>query len=346
VTGAATARAPRREGFVLLAVVFFYVLLVSFVATFLRRAVLDTHVVRNRDAAETAEALARGGIELATALLLEDRLLEQEAEFRVETLGDVWAEAGNVEIPGEDGALLRLRVEDAGARLNLNALFDEEGALEQTEVFLGAFLDKVIGEMPGRREDKPYDTAELARNLIDYVDTDDVAQRGDREDEFYQAQKPPYRAANRPVLSVGELRLVQGFDAALVEALEPYVTVYPYTSKEPLGINPNTAPSWVLATLYHGTGGEGRLADEDLVRKILLEREKGAVFCSQEADAEECTSVEELMGQETIFPPPAFVSDVFRVRAEATVGDLRRTVEAVIDRSEPSEPQRLAWRVF
>jgi hypothetical protein len=46
-----------------------------------------------------------------------------------------------------------------------------------------------------------------------------------------------------------------------------------------------------------------------------------------------------------VFPPPTFTSRVFTIRAEATVGEVRRTIEAVVDRGTPSQPQILAWRV-
>jgi hypothetical protein len=38
-------------------------------------------------------------------------------------------------------------------------------------------------------------------------------------------------------------------------------------------------------------------------------------------------------------------SDVFVVRAVARVVDVERRVETVIDRSTPSQPLRLSWRV-
>ena len=34
------------------------------------------------------------------------------------------------------------------------------------------------------------------------------------------------------------------------------------------------------------------------------------------------------------------------VTAEVKVGDIRRSVEAVVDRSEPTEPRLLSWRVL
>ena len=158
---------------------------------------------------------------------------------------------------------LRLRIEDAGRAAQPERALRRGGRAPTPtrRSFLSAFLDKVIEEMPVRDEEKNYDAAELARNLIDYIDADDVERGGDPEDDYYQLQNPPYRAANRPLLSIDELGLVEGFDRPLVEAIRPYVTVYPYTGG---GINPNTAPSYVLAALYpRSRPGDKRLADED-----------------------------------------------------------------------------------
>jgi type II secretory pathway component PulK len=333
-------RARTQRGIVLIAVVFFIALLVSGIATFLRRATLDGMIAQNRDLVSRSEALARGGVRLATALLLQDRFDEVAIGFRSESRSDLWARVGEVEIPVADGGLLRVRIEDAGSRLNLNGLLDANGTAHvDAESFLTAFLDKVIEEMPVRDEEKNYDSAALAGSLVDYVDADDVEPRGDREDDYYQLQDPPYRAPNRPLLSFDELRLVEGFDGALVDAIRPYATVFPFTGG---GINPNTAPSHVLAVLYHGTSGDHRLADEETVRRILDERGGDTVLCETE-EGEACTTLGAEFG--TAFPPLSYTAEVFQVRAEARYGQVRRTVEAVIDRSDPAEPLVLSWRV-
>jgi general secretion pathway protein K len=346
-------RARIQRGIILITVLFFIALLVSGIATFLRRATLDGMIARNRDLAARSEALARGGVQLATALLLQDRLDEEPApvpqdqaaaeRFSGETRNDLWARVGELEIPVADGGQLRLRIEDAGSRLNLNALFDADGAVRDAdaEIFLNSFFDKVIGEMQVTDEEKNYDPAELAQNLIDYIDTDDVEQRGDLEDDYYQLQTPPYRAANRPLLSVDELGLVKGFDRALVDAIRPYVTVYPYIGGG--GINPNTAPSHVLATLYHGNVGDKRLADEDTVRRILDLRDEGTILCVKKRGG--CMTLYEAIALEGDYPTITDAANVFQVSAEARYGDVRRTIEAVIDRSDPTDPLVLSWRV-
>jgi hypothetical protein len=48
----------------------------------------------------------------------------------------------------------------------------------------------------------------------------------------------------------------------------------------------------------------------------------------------------------TIFPPLAWQSDFFTVAAEATVGaEIHRRLEVVVDRSDPTDVRRLAWRM-
>jgi general secretion pathway protein K len=333
----------RDRGVVLVAVLFFVVLAYAGVGTFLARAIVDGRSATNRDHAARAEALARGGVRLGIAALLMDRAAEQQSDFEVDTPNDPWALLGAAPVPLADGGLLHVRVEDAGAKLSLNALFAEGAPRdEKTEAFLTELLTKVIEEIRVRPEQKLYDVPVLARNLIDWVDADTVRVAGGAEDDYYSAQRPPYRAANIPLLSVDELLLVEGFDAQLVNALRPYVDVIPLAGGD--GVNPNTAPSWVLALLFHGQPGAESLADEDTVRRILDIRDQKGILCADEANHPGCTPLREVVEGE-VYPPLTYHANVFRVTAEARYGEVRRTVEAVVDRSEAEKPAILAWRV-
>lgn len=340
-----SARRNDESGVVLVVVLVFALLLTSTVATFLRRATVDRMISHNRDAAARAEALARGGVRLATVLILEDKL-QSESGLALDVPTDLWSMIGNAEIPLDDGSTLRIRIEDAGERLNLNAVFqlDEEGiAHENAAPMLEAILEKVIEEMPIPPAEKLWDVPELAANLIDYADRDDVRQRGGAEDDVYQRRDPPQRTANRPLMSLDELRLVEGFDARLVEALRPYLTVYPYAGQT--GVNLNTAPPHVLSLLFFDDGVDLRLAREDTVREILRLREDERLICSEGQADERCTPIRQIVTN-AIYPPPTFQSDVFVARVEARVTGVRRTVEAVIDRKVGSEPLLLSWRVL
>lgn len=342
-----------RRGVVLVVVLFFALMLSSTVATFLRKATIDAMIVRNREARARAEALARGGIRLATALLLDDKYRETQGEAPpMDHEHELWARANDHPLTLEDGSSVVLHIEDAGAKLNLNAViaFSEGGNADERGVeLLTRLLEKVIDEMPVPPEDKALygDPRDLATKVVDFVDEDDVPLLGGAENEVYQRKDPPYRAPNRPLLSVDELRRVDGFDGKLVDALRPYVTVYPYAGGG--GINPNTAPPHVLAVLYFDDGGVGdlRLAEEkeDRIRDILEVRQKGGLVCGDDATAPECVSIRTIFPN-PIYPPPSFRSDVFVVVAEGRVGTIRRRVEAVLDRREGVQPLLLSWRVL
>ena len=364
--------ARRRSGIVLVVVLFFALLLASTVATFARIALIDHMIVKNRDARSRADALARGGIRLATALLLEDKLHEQTAPPPPAAGGpgaatgaaptgkdaasptgldhheELWARVSGQPIRFEDGSTLRIQIEDAGAKLNLNAAvaFDEEGAVDAKSVeLLNLLFDKVTGEMFGPNQSNPYDPAELAVNLIDYIDKDQTRQSGGEEADTYLNRIPPAVPADGPLLSVDELRRVEGFDARLVDALRPYVTVYPYRAKKGGGINPNTAPPYVLKLLFFDDEVQQGLAGEDTIRSILQIRKDGGFVCGEGQSAEGCTPIRSIVTN-AIFPEPSFSSDVFVVTALAQIGDVARRVEAVVDRSEGAEPRLLSWRVL
>lgn len=336
-------RERRQQGVALALVMVFTFLLITSVTAFARRVMIDATIVENRDAAARAEALARGGIRLATAVLLEDRLRETQAQLEIESPYDAWARLAAVDLASAEDAELRVEIQDAGARLNLNAFFSEGSLREEVgEQVLAALIRRAMEEATLPPELEVADPDELARNLIDFVDADNTGLRGGFEDDWYQQQDPPYRAENRPLLSVDELGLVRGFEPAIVDALRPYVTVFPYVGGE--GINPNTAPAWVLSVLVYGLLPDFRFADERMVGDLLRHREDGGLWCAESASAPDCRSILDAVPNQT-FPPLDYTSDVFEIRARAEVKGVRRTVEAVIDRSDATAPRLLSWRV-
>lgn len=340
-------------GVVLVVVLLFALLLASTVATFVSRATVDTMIARNRESAAQAEAIARGGVRLATVLLLEDKL-HNGSPGKLDSGDDLWAQLSDVDIPIDDNSTLRLRIQDAGDKLNLNATFqfDKDGQADPTaRPYLEAILEKVIDELPISPADRAlYDPNELAGNLIDYVDKDNLRLDGGYEDDVYQQRDPPQRAANRPLLSVDELCKVEGFDQQLVDALRPYVTVYPYAGQT--GINPNTAAPYVLGLIYYNDGGQWRLAADDtgadsIVRQMLQVRQDQGLICDSKSD-QRCTPISSIMNIAGVkfYPPLGYDSDVYTVQAAATVSAVRRTVEAVLDRKAGGDPILLSWRVL
>ena len=339
-------RSTHQQGVVLLVVLFFALLLTSSIATFTRRAIIDASVARNRDAAARAEALARSGIRLGKSVLVMDQIQEQATQQVIDSHQDAWSQLSGIEIPGGAGAILKIRIEDSGMLFNLNSLFDyAEGgaAYAETEPFLDAFFEKVIDEMkipPGEKE--LYDLSELSEALMDWVDADTVRLNGGLEDTYYQLRQPPYRAANGPLMSVDDLFLIEGFDRQFVEALRPYVTVEPFAGVG--GVNLNTAPAHVLSLIYFNNGVDDVLGDDepDTVKEILKIRQEGGVLCGESLSLKGCTPISSIV-QNPIFPPPTYTASVFTIVANAQVGDVKRSIEAVVNRSV-DPPLMLSWK--
>lgn len=375
---------PERERGVVLAIVLVLIFaLITAVYAFQRRALIDTTIAQNRLSASEADALARGGIRIAEAIVYLERLKQAasaddgtgaaggpasglgQALLRT---GDLWERVGDFPLGFSRERSLRIRIEDEGVRLNLNALVppsaprkdaeDDLGArpaddagqsLDDAEQYLIAVLDYVIEGMAGRREEKRYDTTALARNLIDWMDADSTARDGRDEDAYYQDQDPPYRAANRPFLSFEEIGLVEGVDGRLLDALRDSLTVHPIGGRD--GINLNRAEPWVLSLVYSGVDGDRRLLGEKAVRAIFHLRRQGKILCGDGGgDPKRCVPVNEVangaLAEGSIFPPVEIPAKprVFRVVAEARVGNLVRLHEAIIDTRSAEGPLLLSWR--
>jgi hypothetical protein len=103
----------------------------------------------------------------------------------------------------------------------------------------------------------------------------------------------------------------------------------------------------VLALIYSGSTGDMRLADEDTVREIMKARDQDYIVCGSKEGADNCTSLSDVgLGEGSIYPTAQLpmVSYVFSVTSRASVDDVSRTVEAVIDVSNKTEPRLLSWR--
>jgi hypothetical protein len=276
--------------------------------------------------------------------------------------GELWARLGEVPLEFENGVTLRITVEDEGARLNLNALVqqtvpdedatEEEAAADSVAAddealeYLTLVLRHIIDGMPGPAENRSYDERTIAENIIDYMDGDSVALKGRNEDAYYLGQDPPYKPRNGPFLSFDEIGLVEGVDPPLLEAMRDYLTVHPIGGHE--GINVNRAPPWVLSLLYSGPSGDRELAREGTVRSIWRVRSQSKIVCSDvSVDPKRCVSLEDAGILDGSFYPETQVPAkprVFRMVAEAHVGNMTRRLEAIYDMRPLTGPQLLSWR--
>ena len=165
---------------------------------------------------------------------------------------------------------------------------------------------------------------ELAQAMADWVDPDgDPLFPDGAEDSDYLTLTPSYLAANRPFVSVSELRLIKGMDCEAYEQLAPLVCALPPGTP----LNVNTAPIPVLAALSEAgdTGEIKRLREES---------------AHQNEVAKPYETVDEFLSAAKLTvdaPTKALLSvdsQYFSLRAEARVGDGRAMLYSTVYRDE------------
>ena len=398
---------PNERGIVLIIVLVMIFALVTAVYAFTRRAIIDTTIATNRLEAAEADALAKGGLRIAEMLVMVVRAKHQEGDASGQNALDdddrrgqdasalpsapgaadvdtLWQSIGQFPFELDEDHVLRIEIEDEGAKLNLNALVpasaapaadaggtqdeddetdededtsrsressdDGEGteASEEAVEYLTEVLQYVIDGMDSPPEDRNYDAAAIAENILDFLDGDGTAVNGRWEDEYYRRQDPPYVSWNQPLISVDQIGLIEEVDPILLTELRHYVTVHPIGSTA--GINLNRAEPWVLKLVYSGPSGNMRLIDDRMVEDIYKLRDKGKKICDDGGADPGCVPLAEVgngdLANGSIYPETPLPAKpvVFRVVASATVGDITRRFEAIYDTRPNPGPQLLSWR--
>lgn len=171
---------------------------------------------------------ALGGEALAMSVLNDDR---KKTQF--DALNEEWA-MDTVPLP-VDGGFIQGKLTDAQGKFNLNNLV-QNGRVDPVSVGRFEKMLAYFGLEPG-----------LASAVIDWMDPDQSASGPfGAEDDYYTGLTPPYRAANAPMKSLSELRLIRGFSGIKdLDLLMKQLVVLP----EPTAINVNTASREVLISL-------------------------------------------------------------------------------------------------
>jgi len=223
---------------------------------------------------------------------------------RVDGMSDVWAER-TPPFPIEQGAI-ELRVADLQGRFNLNAVASESGYER---------FQRLLSEVGG--------DPSLADALRDWIDSDQQARPLGAEDGAYLLARPAYRAANRPLAEVSDLRLLEGMNDDLYRRIEPLVAALPSPQAT---LNVNTARPQVLQLF-----GEA------------LDATRASVFARP---AEPWESVAELLDEapslQTSRDALGVDSSFFELRARASFGGYTVRMRSVIHR----DPQTGRTRVL
>lgn len=228
-------RRPDERGIALLLALLVLALLVALILEF------DTDARREyREAAAfrdnfKATVLTRASVQAAKAVLQQDLLRDKQAGQFYDALTDLWAFPIQKYAIGD--GMLTAQIEDERGKLNLNDLAaGGDPNARKAKVLRVKRLFELLLVNP-----------DLVDAIVDWVDADDVPEAAGAETLYYQSLRPSYRAANAPLQTPRELRLIKGMTPEIVEKLLRYVTVYPQEGES--RVNINTADVLVLQAL-------------------------------------------------------------------------------------------------
>ncbi len=223
-------------------------------------------------------------------------------------------------LPIEGGTISGSIVDEQG-RFNLNALIGEADVPDESRI-------EQMRSLLTSLELEP----DLTMAIVDWIDANqEPGFPGGVEASEYMTKEPPYRAADGPLVSLSELRLINGIDAESYRKLLPHVTSLP--AETPVNVNSATVP--VLMSLHP----ELSEADAETIR--------------EHAQTEGFESLDDFFGHESVSKlelepdalPVSVSSSYFRVftRVETTYGRLR--LESLLER-EGTETPRVIRRIL
>jgi len=229
----------RRAGSILIAVLAVIMLLSFLITRFMEEAVEDLEYRALFNEPVDLRTFAHSMLEVALAVVHEVALIEDGKLYAPEQgWGDPIDYAG---LPVPNGWTVAVEVRDEGGKLPINTM---------NESALNRLLEETL--------DFDFGTARaLGSVLLDWIDPNEERRLNGAESEEYLDRDPPYRAANGPLQSLEELRLLEvwedeffdeeGRPNELFERLDDLVSV---VHAGP--VNLNSAPAAVLESLSEG----------------------------------------------------------------------------------------------
>lgn len=316
--------AAGRQAGVALLTVLLIVFLASLTATSL--AALQQFAIRRHTLLQhqqQARLYALGAEQWAAAIL------ERDKDKARDHLGEEWA-AGSLSRPVE-GGFVSGRIQDLQGCFNLNNLLQSNlpNAAEGDGRSRAAVDSKWLGALQRLLAILELDPG-IAQAIADWIDPDQEPLFPDgAEDSEYTQRSPPYITANRPLLSVSELRSIKGIDPESYAKLAPYVCALPPGTP----VNVNTASPLVLAAL------DGQL-DPNRLGTLIEER-----------PAQGYRSLEEFLEAAQLNPNASLrqqldlKSRYFLVSIEAQVGEARARLSSLLERGDQGN-SRILLRSF
>ncbi len=306
--------------------------------------------------------MARSGVHAAMAVLIKDR---QDSE--ADSLQEDWASEEAMAtvigaLPFEKGGL-KIAISDERAKIQVNALVSfPEGRQFNTaqhtlwERFANRLLQ--VYEVLEEIEMEETDPTTIINSIKDWIDSgDDEAITGlsGAESSYYEDLDPPYACKNGPFTHLDEVSLVKGvtpelfFGLGELMGLSNYLTVYGATATDDNRftfdgkININTAELPVLAALL-----EDDLADWAQTLVDYRAEQTDGAYAHELTSANWYKQVPGFSGikidnAETLI---TIESDIFRIKATASIGDVKMTRSAVVQRRKNAKTGRWYCKIL
>lgn len=296
---------------------------------------------------EQGYAYLRSAEDLAILALVADHDIDESRETDRDDMEEIWArslppsplEDGisvmSGRFPGEQEGMFRY-LEDLQGRFNLNNLqclppkapAEGEGEQERFTPREAQFL-RLLQSFEEPRLSLQ-EAIVVLDSFCDWRDSDSTPRLYGAENDYYYGRAPAYRASNRPLASVTELRAVANVTPALYQRLAPLVTVWPTGGDSTFStLNINTALPGVLRSLN---------ADDDLsplpVEQVsmLLEVRDEAPFQDRDAFLAQPAFAGRTTGELKLLLGVA--SSWYRLGAAVKVADRTTRLYSVLHRSQ------------
>jgi len=330
----------QQEGLAVVTVMLILALMTTLAAFMLESEHIAIRKTANAVQAEQGYQSALTGEQWALAVLrqdLEDDLgKDQAANLPVnDHLKEDWTtiKAPPIAIPDAE---VSIQIIDESAKFNINNLLvskkedrrpvetNEDGEVQLTDHQVWLFAFQGLLQSVGVDD-------QLRFAVEEWLDADTEQQRISEmaaEDNEYQSEDPPYRAANRLIEDLSELRKIKGFDAKTIAKLRPYVTVLPSYGAR---MNANTSDPLVFRTIFRATGGEPEFISEAESGTLKDLRGDNGILNFEQTFLESLPAL-------SVDPRRLFdeKSRYFRIISRTTVGRLSYGIESLVRRSEPT----------
>jgi general secretion pathway protein K len=312
------------RGIALLATLLAISLMTLLVVEFSTTAALSYRAAANQANELRAYYLARSGIQVGLAVLVQDSIRSATAKYQYVSLDQVWAQPLQP-IP-VDGGTVSISIVDEDRKLDINKLFDQQKREPNQQI--AAIVMRLLANLGL--------SPALMPILIDWLDPDSIESDGGAEADYYLRLMPPYEPRNGPMPTIGDLRMLKGMDDVTFLRLSHYLTTMGETGQEggPCCINANTAPPELLAALLPELQ-----EDPQLVTQIVNVREIRPF--NQITDLLNLPSVSAL--GEQLKPFLAVTSEFFLITAQGDVAGARKRIYATFHRNQNGTALLMNW---